>query len=417
MEQSTAIPTGYLEMNFVGITATGKGNNTKIVMEDLNDGRFRITESRVGITIGRHRPKSSILPIERWDEVYLSKISRGYLVTKTRKMDQKIVQMGNSVNGMSYQPIENLQVRQIVKALLDYADAAVSENYTIKVDDISDEMLKYGKKILDTMASEYVQMSVPAFNIMLQRLYAAIPRRIDNLSKLLAKSHSEIKDIIAQEQELYDVMFSRVRTEKTASAEKNILDAFGLEWRAVTDAEKDMILQKLGGNSSQFVNAWKVTNIRTETAFNDFCQKENLSDESGVSHLWHGSKSANFWSILANGLTVNPTNVTITGKMFGRGSYFAPLAAKSLGYTSCKGSRWANGNNSTGFLALYKVATGINPYFVEFSESDLDWEILQQRCPGALCTWAKAGRALYNDEVIIYRDFQSTVEFLVELSV
>lgn len=97
--------------------------------------------------------------------------------------------------------------------------------------------------------------------------------------------------------------------------------------------------------------------------------------------------------------------------------YFAPLAAKSLGYTSCKGSRWANGNNSTGFLALYKVATGTNPYFVEFSESDLDWEILQQRCPGALCTWAKAGRALYNDEVIIYRDFQSTVEFLVELSV
>lgn len=141
MEQSTAIPTGYLEMNFVGITATGKGNNTKIVMEDLNDGSFRITESRVGITIGRHRPKSSILPIERWDEVYLSKISRGYLVTKTRKMDQKIVQMGNSVNGMSYQPIEDLQVRQIVKALLDYADAAVSENYTIKVDDISDEML------------------------------------------------------------------------------------------------------------------------------------------------------------------------------------------------------------------------------------------------------------------------------------
>lgn len=50
--------TEYLELNFVGETATGRGNNQQYVMENLHDGTFRGTESRVGITIGRHRPRS-----------------------------------------------------------------------------------------------------------------------------------------------------------------------------------------------------------------------------------------------------------------------------------------------------------------------------------------------------------------------
>ncbi len=42
----------YLEMNFVGETATGRGNNQQFIMENLGDGTFRATEARVGISIG-----------------------------------------------------------------------------------------------------------------------------------------------------------------------------------------------------------------------------------------------------------------------------------------------------------------------------------------------------------------------------
>ena len=82
--------TEYLELNFVGETATGRGNNQQYIMENLHDGTFRGTESRVGITIGRHRPRSYINPMEKWEEMFRLKVSRGYMVTKTQKMEQKM---------------------------------------------------------------------------------------------------------------------------------------------------------------------------------------------------------------------------------------------------------------------------------------------------------------------------------------
>ena len=52
MKTTNLIPpnTEYLELNFVGETATGRGNNQQYVMENLHDGTFLGTESRVGIT-------------------------------------------------------------------------------------------------------------------------------------------------------------------------------------------------------------------------------------------------------------------------------------------------------------------------------------------------------------------------------
>ena len=89
--------TEYLEMNFVGETATGRGNNQKFVMENLHDGTFRATESRIGITVGRHKPRSFTYPMDRWQSLYETKVNRGYLLTKTTKMDKKIIQENSSI--------------------------------------------------------------------------------------------------------------------------------------------------------------------------------------------------------------------------------------------------------------------------------------------------------------------------------
>ena len=59
--------------------------------------------------------------------------------------------------------------------------------------------------------------------------------------------------------------------------------------------------------------------------------------------------------------------------MFGYGTYFANKAKKSLGYASIKGSCWANGSDNTGFLGIYKVATG-KPYDVFNAQSDLTYD-------------------------------------------
>lgn len=340
MKTTNLIPpnTEYLELNFVGETATGRGNNQQYVMENLHDGTFRGTESRVGITIGRHRPRSFINPMEKWDEIFQSKVSRGYMVTKTKKMEQKVIEKNtSSINGNEYAPIANASVNEVVTLLLECTTAVLSQNYRIKIDDISDEMIAFGQSILKELSSGYSRMSVAEFNNKLKTLYAAIPRRIDNLSKVLAKRKLDFNDIIADEQELFDVMVNRVRNAHdldNCSVRPTVLEAFHLDWRDVTEEEQDKVLSMLKGNASQYVKAWRIRNRRTEERFDRFCQQEQLSKGHGIDHLFHGSRTENFWSIVTNGLLINPDcRVQRIGSMFGNGTYFAPLAQKSLGYT------------------------------------------------------------------------------------
>ena len=411
--------TEYLELNFVGETATGRGNNQQYIMENLHDGTFRGTESRVGITIGRHRPRSFINPIEKWNETYQFKVSRGYIVTKTKKMEKKVIEKNtSSINGSEYAPITDSSVNQVVQLLLECTTAVLNQNYRIKIDDISDEMIEYGQNILRELDADYSKMSVAEFNNKLKVLYAAVPRRIDNLSKKLAKRKLDFNDIIADEQELFDVMVNRVRNNKelsSCSVRPTVLEAFHLDWRDVTNDERSYILEKLEGSASQYIKAWRVTNRRTEERFRTFCKKEDLSEQKGIDHLFHGSRTENFWSIVTNGLLINPDSGVIrTGSMFGNGTYFAPLAKKSLGYTS--GGYWTGGDG-TKFLAIYKVATGKRYDIYSGSDTSLNKRVLQMKCPGAHCTWAHGGSTggttLYNDEVIVYDEAQSTIEYLI----
>ena len=412
--------TEYLELNFVGETATGRGNNQQYVMENLHDGTFRGTESRVGITIGRHRPRSFINPMEKWDEIFQSKVSRGYMVTKTKKMEQKVIEKNtSSINGNEYAPIADASVNKVVTLLLECTTAVLSQNYRIKIDDISDEMIAFGQSILKELSSGYSKMSVAEFNNKLKTLYAAIPRRIDNLSKVLAKRKLDFNDIIADEQELFDVMVNRVRNAHdlaNCSVRPTVLEAFHLDWRDVTEEEQNKVLSMLKGNASQYVKAWRIRNRRTEERFDRFCQQEQLSEGHGIDHLFHDSRTENFWSIVTNGLLINPDcGVQRTGSMFGNGTYFAPLAQKSLGYTD--GGYWAGGNTDVRFLAIYRVATGKHHDIYQGCDTSHTKNVFQKKYPGAHCVWAHGrgtgGTTLFNDEVVVYDEAQSTIEYLI----
>ena len=422
MKTTNLIPpnTEYLELNFVGETATGRGNNQQYVMENLHDGTFRGTESRVGITIGRHRPRSFINPMEKWDEIFQSKVSRGYMVTKTKKMEQKVIEKNtSSINGNEYAPIADASVNKVVTLLLECTTAVLSQNYRIKIDDISDEMIAFGQSILKELSSGYSKMSVAEFNNKLKALYAAIPRRIDNLSKVLAKRKLDFNDIIADEQELFDVMVNRVRNAHdldNCSVRPTVLEAFHLDWRDVTEEEQNKVLSMLKGNASQYVKAWRIRNRRTEERFDRFCQQEQLSEGHGSDHLFHGSRTENFWSIVTNGLLINPDcGVQRTGSMFGNGTYFAPLAQKSLGYTD--GGYWAGGNTDVRFLAIYRVATGKHHDIYQGCDTSHTKNVFQKKYPGAHCVWAHGrgtgGTTLFNDEVVVYDEAQSTIEYLI----
>jgi len=73
-------------------------------------------------------------------------------------------------------------------------------------------------------------------------------------------------------------------------------------------------------------------------------------------------------------------------------------------------------------LALFDVAYG-KPYDVYTFDSkyhNLDYENLQKMCPGSNSLHAHAGAnigysTLKNDEIIVYKEEQCTIKYLIEL--
>jgi len=81
---------------------------------------------------------------------------------------------------------------------------------------------------------------------------------------------------------------------------------------------------------------------------------EPWKDNDNRQLLWHGSRMANWMSILTNGLKIDPPKgVHITGKMFGGSSvYTANICTKSANYCNAQTS------NQTGVMVLLETALG-----------------------------------------------------------
>lgn len=419
----TDIPREYVEMTYVKETATGRGRNEIFIMENMHNGTMKLTEGRIGITVGRYKPKVQTRPIEDWEFIYELRRAKGYLPTKTTKMDKVEVKKGAGTNGQAYDPIPDASVAAFVEELMSYAKQVFEKSYTVKVNNISDEMIDLGEKTLKELADGVESMSVAEFNNKLKLLFAVIPRRMDNLSKHLARRKSDFAGIVSDEQDLFDIMIAQVRNENgVAVSGKTILDANGLTMRLANKEEQEYIRKLLKGNSHKYMEAYRVTNRQTAEALDDFATLHGLDfDEGSIAHLFHGTRNENVWSILTTGLKNRPPkDAVITGKAYGQGTYFAPDAQKSLGYTSKMGSKWANGTSPYGFLLICKVAIGPEEthYDGRFGcDPSLDASKLQQIAPGALCTWAKARYSGFlMDEVIVYQDDQSTIEYIVKMS-
>ena len=318
-----------------------------------------------------------------------------------------------------YKEIENKVIAEIVERLQSMARKAISENYTISSNKVTQAMVDEAQTILTSLL---IIEDREMFNQTLLKLFTVIPRKMGSVSSYIAHDDTQFAKIINREQDLLDIMkgqvvqkqvIEEVKDDKPIN-DKTILEQLGLEFEECSAEDIATIRVALGSCSDKFHKAWKVKNVRTQERFDTFVKDNNIKD---VRLLFHGSRNENWWSIINSGLVLRPTNAVITGKMFGYGIYYAPKARKSLGYTSLSGSYWANGSSSSGFMALMDVAYG-KPYDVHSFDSkyyNFNYDALQRACPGANCLHAHEGSMLRNDEIIVYKEEQCTIKYLVEL--
>lgn len=281
-----------------------------------------------------------------------------------------------------------------------------------------------GVKLTKTQ-SQINDLSLVKFNQELNNLFSILPRKMKKVQDYLAASPNQFDSILLREQNLYDTMEGAYKSKKRRialalkKAQKQggtkgvtLLEANGLRMRPCTSEEIEEVKKLLGEISDKFSRAWRVENVVTQEKY-DSCRKDLKITQRGIKNLWHGSTTENWWSILTNGLSLNP-NASITGKMFGNGIYFAPKARKSLGYTSIRGSYWARGGDSTGYMGLFSVACG-KPWDVHSSAGRFYNFGFKDLRGGCTYVHAHAGHVLRNDEIIVYREDQLTIKYFVEL--
>jgi len=424
----------YCELSHVKQTATREGEKDLVILEEVNDGTFLLKRGEIGVQVGKNKIRSTLQPMTSWDITVASYLSRGYKMVPGRTEPPLRTVFRKQTQKREYRPEKDLFAQALVQMLLALAKKVVEENFSSNVllDVPSQEQFSEGERLLKVLAEGYGFMDTREFNRILCEYFMVMPRRMkylnDNLAKGKDRHGKKLSDqdaalerakIASVEKDRFDILKSLVSGTpgEDLDIRQTATEANGISIRGVTKDEEAWIQKHLAENASKYLRAWRIENHRTEKDFDDYCTKEHLIDGKGIDHLFHGSRGENFWSIITNGLTVNPLNVVITGKAYGQGTYFAPDARKSLGYTDRLGSKWVNGGRETGLLGIYKVATGKRYDGSHGCDSSLTWSKLQKICPGAHCTWAESRYSGFiMDEVIVYQDCQSTIEYLVEIS-
>ena len=393
------------------VMVTAGANNNKYYDMTPHGDSWTATYGRIG-----SGSQTRTYPMSQWNSKYNEKINKGY-VDQTDLVKDLI--STEKPKQSEYKEIENKVIAEIIERLQAMARKAISENYTISSNKVTQAMVDEAQTILTSLLSIEDKSE---FNNTLLKLFTVIPRKMGSVRSYIAQDDTQFAKIISREQDLLDIMKGQVVQKQVIEEVKDdkplydrtILEQLGLEFEECTVEDVARIKVALGSCSDKYHKAWKVKNIRTQKRFDDFVKNNNIKD---VRLLFHGSRNENWWSIINSGLVLRPTNAVITGKMFGYGIYYAPKAKKSLGYTSLSGSYWANGNSSSGFMALMDVAYG-KPYDVHSFESrfhTFDYAALQKACPGANCLHAHEGSMLRNDEIIVYKEEQCTIKYLVEL--
>lgn len=408
------LPDKYLIM-----VDAGQNKNEYYKMSDMGGGEWSATYGRVGEKQGRSRAtRNVVVPKSYPDYMFgiklMEKLSKGYQ-DKSECHGLTVLRKKNPDAPVS--GIENKQVAELIEKLMAYARNVIAQNYTVSFTDVTSEMIKQASAEINCMRAS---QTLSEFNEHLLSLMHIIPRKIDRrwnagVKRMLASDVSNYADILVRETELLDIMEGQIVVNQEIKQNGNILDKMGLTVTEATPEEVEMVKDHLNNSlKPRLKHVFAVCNQNTQKRFEKYLSGSDSKKKDITKLFWHGSRNANWFSILQKGLMLNPDAV-ITGKMFGNGIYFAPSAMKSWGYTSSWDAKWNGEAFNEAYMALYETAYGL-PYEVDTyagNWSGYSYKRLQDEHPGCSCVHAKKSKGmLYDDEVIFYREDQITIRYI-----
>lgn len=416
------------------IKVDGDANNNKYYnMTENSDGTFTAEYARVGAA----KPAKEIYPMSKWETKYKEKTSlkKGYKDVTTLYVDDETpVSAGSVSESKLSKAINKLKrsalVMKMVSQLQSWAKVAVAENYNVKVTDVTQRQVDTAQAQLDAIVKfDLKKSTIAEFNKMLQEFYMTIPRKMKHVKiHLVDDAEGDLKtrkgNIISEEQNTLDVMAGQVKlkmqekasgiTNATEEAEADMLSVAGLNMEEEFDPKViKEIKSMMQGDSSKLNQVFRVTNNRTQAAYNT--QLASAKDKK-TELFWHGSRNENWWSIISSGLVIRPSNAVHSGSMFGDGVYFATKFSKSYNYTSGRNSYYARGSSNVAVLAVYEVHVGAQKHIKKHNHDCYSLNYKKIKAEGFDSVYAHGGADLVNDEFIVYQASQSTIKYLITVN-
>ncbi len=405
------------------VMVDGSNNHNKFYEITENaDSSIDVNYGRVGgTTMHKHYESYHRNFYELRDE----KLQKGY--EDVTALHSEIDKSSSSANEKdSYLPIEDSQVQELMDLLITSSREFMNKNYTVKAQNITAKMIDEASNDiseLNKIALSNSPDSLYFFNKKLEQLFIDVPRKMNRVDDFLASKESDFDRIIKRETDMLDNLKGIVgtRTQQVqVSQDKTVLEAHGLTARPVTYKEEDQITAHLGRDydgrdvENRYVRAFAVENLETRKAYEDYKTNHHMKSND-VRLFYHGSKVENFYSIMKQGLLLNP-NATVTGKMFGQGLYFAPECRKALNYMDVKGAHWNSGSRETGYCAIYAVALGKSYKPDHILGSNFRGSDLPAGTQSVFASKKDPRLGLRNDEYIVYDQAACTIKYLMEIS-
>lgn len=350
------------------------------------------------------RKRSYIFPLSMFWIKYYEKIESGCIDDSDIIYGNEFIPVKKSEIAISKVTRDNPSYQLFQKLKKHAADTIQAAK--IKVP-ITAEIIAQSEQYVEQMRNE---TDVNKFNSIVLRLLAILQRPISAssmISNMLAETEEDFGNIIERESEL--ILAMKVSVDGIITLGNGSFADYDIEVYKANYKQKKTVMRKLPENLQKRVHAiYRVIPKKQQKKFNEYLENAGISN---VKLLWHGSRNANWMSIVQNSLSLNP-NAVITGKMFGYGIYFAPSATKSFGYTSMKGSYWAKGNDNTAFMGLYACAIG-NTLDVNCYEYNKDYE-KEVKNNHYNSLFAHKGDMLKNDEIVFYDEKAILLDYIVE---
>lgn len=408
LPQTKPFPERYLVM------VNAAHNNYKFyrLKQDTIGGDITASWGRIGSQPGEMwSEKSCQYPADMFWVKYFEKTSKGYEDKSDFYIEKSAEEKTEPENKEEKKkrgrpkktPVVNDVSIKLYALLKSFSRTAVKQQTVVTI--VTQSMVDESKRLLSEI---YQTKTVDEFNELLLQLLAVAPRKVSQVSRLLAKTDADFATIINREESLVDAMEAlvpSVNVEKKTNSNAESFESKDIEVFIATDEQKEQVLRHLPEDLQRKVkNVYRVIPKKQEKIFKKYLKEHDIKV---AKQFWHGSRNENWLSIIINSLLLKP-NAVITGKMFGNGIYFASKATKSWNYTSYRNTYWAKGNSDTAFMGLYATAYG-DPLDCTCAHHYTKTELGKKNC-----VHAHAGTQLRNDEIIFYDEAAVLLQYIVE---